>query len=151
MLGEMTVRSVPGEPLDAILTIEDVDLSSTTSMVRVAPPGTYLREGVAWPEQVQDLTPTPMTLSSVMFRTGMNPYTGEHLYVARNQEDKRRQKSYFFNENGSSTPHGRAAAGGTSRGPARQGAARPKNSGAKAQARGMSGRHAETGKSGKRH
>lgn len=55
MLGEMTVRSVPGEPLDAILTIEDVDLSSTTSMVRVAPPGTYLREGVAWPEQVQDL------------------------------------------------------------------------------------------------
>ncbi len=102
-------------------------------------------------EQVQDLTPTPMTLSSVMFRTGMNPYTGEHLYVARNQEDKRRQKSYFFNENGSSTPHGRAAAGGTSRGPARQGAARPKNSGAKAQARGMSGRHAETGKSGKRH
>lgn len=61
-------------------------------------------------EQVQDLTPTPMTLSSVMFRTGMNPYTGEHLYVARNQEDKRRQKSYFFNENGSSTPHGRATA-----------------------------------------
>lgn len=55
MLGEMTVCSVPGEPLDAILTIEDVDLSSTTSMVRVAPPGTYLREGVAWPEQVQDL------------------------------------------------------------------------------------------------
>lgn len=55
VLGEMTVRSVPGEPLDAILTIEDVDLSSTTSMVRVAPPGTYLREGVAWPEQVQDL------------------------------------------------------------------------------------------------
>ena len=96
MLGEMTVRSVPGEPLDAILTIEDVDLSSTTSMVRVAPPGTYLREGVAWPEQVQDLTPTPMTLSSVMFYTGVNPYTGEKVYVARTQEEKRRQKSYFF-------------------------------------------------------
>ncbi len=47
-------------------------------------------------EQVQDLTPTPMTLSSVMFYTGENPYTGEKLYVARNQEDKRRQKSYFF-------------------------------------------------------
>lgn len=47
-------------------------------------------------EQVQDLTPTPMTLSSVMFHTGENPYTGEAVYVARTQEEKRRQKSYFF-------------------------------------------------------
>ena len=51
-------------------------------------------------EQVQDLTPTPMTLSSVMFYTGTNPYTMEPLYVARSQDDKRRQKSYFFDENG---------------------------------------------------
>ena len=47
-------------------------------------------------EQVQDLTPTPMTLSSVMFYTGENPYTHEKVYVARTQEEKRRQKSYFF-------------------------------------------------------
>ena len=47
-------------------------------------------------EQVQDLTPTPMTLSSVMFYTGINPYTGEEVYIARSQEDKRKQKSYFF-------------------------------------------------------
>ena len=47
-------------------------------------------------EQVQDLTPTPMTLSSVMFCTGENPYTHEEVYVARTQEEKRRQKSYFF-------------------------------------------------------
>ncbi len=47
-------------------------------------------------EQVQDLTPTPMTLSSVMFYTGFDPYTGEKLYVARDQDDKRRQKSWFF-------------------------------------------------------
>ena len=47
-------------------------------------------------EQVQDLTPTPMTLSSVMFYMGKNPYTGESLYVARSQDDKRKQKSYFF-------------------------------------------------------
>ncbi|MDR2912153.1 MAG: YgiQ family radical SAM protein [Alistipes sp.] len=49
-------------------------------------------------DQVQDLTPTPMTLSSVMFYTGTDPYTGEPLYVARNQDDKRRQKSYFFSK-----------------------------------------------------
>ena len=45
---------------------------------------------------MQDLTPTPMTLSSVMFYTGENPYTHEKVYVARSQDDKRRQKSYFF-------------------------------------------------------
>ncbi|MDR2890102.1 MAG: YgiQ family radical SAM protein [Alistipes sp.] len=49
-------------------------------------------------EQVQDLTPTPMTLASVMFHTGLDPYTGEKLYVARSQEDKRRQKSWFFSK-----------------------------------------------------
>lgn len=49
-------------------------------------------------EQVQDLTPTPMTLSSVMFYTGENPYTHEKVYVARSQEEKRRQKGYFFDE-----------------------------------------------------
>ena len=55
-------------------------------------------------EQVQDLTPTPMTLSSVMFWTGENPYTGEKLYVARNQDEKRRQKSYFFDGPSASNP-----------------------------------------------
>ncbi len=47
-------------------------------------------------EQVQDLTPTPMTLASVMFYTGEDPYTGEKLYVARTTEEKRRQKGWFF-------------------------------------------------------
>jgi hypothetical protein len=37
-----------------------------------------------------------MTLSSVMFYMGENPYTGEKVFVARSQDDKRRQKSYFF-------------------------------------------------------
>ncbi|MDY3978699.1 MAG: YgiQ family radical SAM protein [Tidjanibacter sp.] len=47
-------------------------------------------------DQVQDLTPTPMTLSSVMYFTGENPYTGEKLYVANSMKDKCQQKSYFF-------------------------------------------------------
>ncbi len=47
-------------------------------------------------EQVQDLTPTPMTLSSVMFYTEIDPYSGEKIFVAKSQEEKRRQKSYFF-------------------------------------------------------
>ena len=48
------------------------------------------------PEQVQDFTPTPMTLSTVVFYTGENPYSGNKLYVARSIRDKRRQKEFFF-------------------------------------------------------
>ena len=48
------------------------------------------------PEQVQDFTPTPMTLSTLMYYTGFDPYTGKKVYVARSIEDKRRQKEYFF-------------------------------------------------------
>ena len=51
-------------------------------------------------EQVQDLTPTPMTLSSVMFYAGEDPYTGKKVYVARSQDEKRRQKSFFFRREG---------------------------------------------------
>jgi uncharacterized radical SAM protein YgiQ len=47
-------------------------------------------------EQVQDFTPTPMTLSSVMFYCGFDPYSGERLYVARKKEAKQKQKEYFF-------------------------------------------------------
>ncbi|MBN2683201.1 MAG: YgiQ family radical SAM protein [Bacteroidales bacterium] len=48
------------------------------------------------PEQVQDFTPTPMTLASVMHYSGINPYTGEKVLVTKNQEDKTKQKSFFF-------------------------------------------------------
>jgi uncharacterized radical SAM protein YgiQ len=48
------------------------------------------------PEQVQDFTPTPMTLSTLMYYTGIDPYSGRKLYVARRDEDKKRQKESFF-------------------------------------------------------
>ena len=48
------------------------------------------------PEQVQDFTPTPMTLSTLMYYTGFDPYTGEKVYVARSIDEKKRQKEYFF-------------------------------------------------------
>jgi uncharacterized radical SAM protein YgiQ len=44
-------------------------------------------------EQVQDFTPTPMTLSSVMFYCGFDPYSGKELYVAKNKEDKLKQRN----------------------------------------------------------
>ena len=54
-LGDLIVESKPGEPLEALLEINDLDLTISPLLVRVAPPATYLREGVNWPSQVQDL------------------------------------------------------------------------------------------------
>lgn len=54
-LGDLTVESKPGEPLEALLEINDLDLTISPLLVRVAPLATYLREGVNWPSQVQDL------------------------------------------------------------------------------------------------
>lgn len=48
------------------------------------------------PEQVQDFTPTPMTLSTLIYYTGFDPYTGKSVFVARKPEEKKRQKEFFF-------------------------------------------------------
>lgn len=47
-------------------------------------------------EQVQSFTPTPMTLASTIFYTGKDPYTGEKVFVAKSQEERKRQQGYFF-------------------------------------------------------
>ncbi len=47
-------------------------------------------------DQVQSITPTPMTRSSVMYYTGLDPQTLKPLFVERNIERQRKQKSYFF-------------------------------------------------------
>lgn len=56
-------------------------------------------------DQVQDFTPTPMTLSSVMYYTGIDPATGERLFVARDKTSKDKQKSYFFDKHNSTQWH----------------------------------------------
>lgn len=47
-------------------------------------------------EQVQAFTPTPMTLSSVIYYTGKNPYTGKKVYSAKNAKERNNQLQYFF-------------------------------------------------------
>ena len=44
----------------------------------------------------QDFTPTPMTTSSVMFYTGLDPKNLDTVYVERDMEKKKEQKSFFF-------------------------------------------------------
>lgn len=47
-------------------------------------------------EQVQDFTPTPMTLASEIFYTGFHPYTGEKIYTATTEKEKLAQRRMFF-------------------------------------------------------
>lgn len=47
-------------------------------------------------EQVQDFTPTPMTVASEMYYTGYNPYTLEKVFTARTKEQKLAQRQFFF-------------------------------------------------------
>jgi len=47
-------------------------------------------------EQVQDFTPTPMTLATVMYYSGVNPYTLEKVKVARSKDEKLSQRKFFF-------------------------------------------------------
>ena len=49
-----------------------------------------------WMDQVQDFMPTPMTTSSVMFYTGLDPRTMKPVFVERDPERKKAQKSFFF-------------------------------------------------------
>jgi uncharacterized radical SAM protein YgiQ len=47
-------------------------------------------------EQVQDFTPTPMTLATEIYYSGFHPYTGERVYCATRPEEKLAQRRYFF-------------------------------------------------------
>ncbi|NBH87938.1 YgiQ family radical SAM protein [Parabacteroides distasonis] len=47
-------------------------------------------------EQVQDFTPTPMTLATEMYYTGYHPYTLEKVYTVHSKEQKLAQRQFFF-------------------------------------------------------
>ncbi len=47
-------------------------------------------------EQVQDFTPTPMTVSTEIYYTGYHPYTLEKVFTPRKSEEKLAQRKYFF-------------------------------------------------------
>ena len=66
-------------------------------------PGTTLEDAIEmalWlkkehynPEQVQDFYPTPGTVSTVMYATGIHPLTGERVYVCRDYHEKQLQRA----------------------------------------------------------
>lgn len=53
----------------------------------------FIRELGYRPEQVQDFIPTPGTLSTCMYYTGIHPMTGEKIYTAKSYEEKQMQRA----------------------------------------------------------
>jgi uncharacterized radical SAM protein YgiQ len=53
----------------------------------------YLRDTGLRPEQVQDFIPTPGSLSTAMFYTGLHPLTGQPVHVPRSEEEKSMQRA----------------------------------------------------------
>ena len=53
----------------------------------------YLRDFGCMPEQVQDFYPTPSTMSTVMYYTGVDPETMEPVYVCKNPHEKAMQRA----------------------------------------------------------
>lgn len=61
------------------------------------------------PEQVQVFTPTPSTYSSLMYYTGIDPFTGKEIFVERQSERKFRQKSLITGRRPEKRPRSRAS------------------------------------------
>ena len=62
----------------------------------------FIRDMGYHPQQVQDFIPTPGTLSTAMWYTGINPLTGEKVYSAKSQEEKLMQRAlmqYWLTQN----------------------------------------------------
>lgn len=47
-------------------------------------------------EQVQDFTPTPMTVATVIYYSGLHPYTLQPVYTAHSEKEKKAQHLFFF-------------------------------------------------------
>jgi len=58
----------------------------------------YIRENDLYTEQVQDFTPTPMTVSSCMYHTGLCPFTMEPLHVPKGREKKVQRAMLHFRD-----------------------------------------------------
>ncbi len=56
----------------------------------------YLKRNKLRPRQVQDFIPTPMAMATTMYYTGLDPFSGEPVYSARDLREKRMMKALVF-------------------------------------------------------
>ncbi len=67
--------------------------STLESMVDLA---LYLKKKGIRPRQVQDFIPTPMSMATSMYYTGLDPFSGQPVYTARTMREKRMQKALLL-------------------------------------------------------
>ena len=67
--------------------------ATLTQMIDVA---LFLTRNKLKVEQVQEFTPTPGTLSTCLYYTGRDPYTGKEIYVPRHREERQLQKALLL-------------------------------------------------------
>ena len=63
------------------------------SMAEAGELARYLKKTGFAPEQTQDFYPTPGTMSTVMYHTGLDPRTMEPVYIARKERERRSQRA----------------------------------------------------------
>ena len=56
----------------------------------------WLKRNDMRPRQVQDFIPTPMSMAACMYYTGIDPFTREPIYTAKEMHEKRLQKALLF-------------------------------------------------------
>ncbi|MDN5363992.1 MAG: hypothetical protein PWQ91_1053 [Eubacteriales bacterium] len=59
----------------------------------------FIRDMKFSPEQVQDFIPTPGTVATCIYYTGIDPFTGEKVYVPRSEEERRMQRALLQYKN----------------------------------------------------
>jgi len=67
--------------------------STLESMIALAQ---YLKQKGLRPRQVQDFIPTPMSMATSMYYTGLDPFKGEPVYTARDLREKKMQKALLM-------------------------------------------------------
>jgi uncharacterized radical SAM protein YgiQ len=67
--------------------------STLKDMVELA---LYLKRNDSRPRQVQDFIPTPMSMATCMYYTGVDPFTGSEVYTAKDLREKRLQKALLL-------------------------------------------------------
>jgi radical SAM superfamily enzyme YgiQ (UPF0313 family) len=73
-----------------------------STLLSAAELAVFLKENRLRPEQVQDFYPTPGTISTAMYYTGLDPYTLKPVYIPKTAEEKAMQRAmlqYFKPEN----------------------------------------------------
>ncbi|VVB61770.1 Uncharacterised protein [uncultured archaeon] len=59
----------------------------------------YLSKRKINPEQIQDFIPLPMTFASCLYYTGVNPFTGKHVYSAKTFKERKMQRALIQHKN----------------------------------------------------